>query len=396
MQQYHSLVGRINSTDPGFTSTGAWRTPSVNSVISHANDVAINPTTNRVYITGDFRNSLFFTGATFLNTTAVTDGYMAEFNATTGAITMFKKCGALSGETGKGSGVDIGNSGRVFFTGHVSNNITGGLYGYTSATFTGGSTTKQRGYILALSPTNTYVWHKRIEAASTGDVEPSDVFARTGTGLFITGTLTDDITVPVFSAPATDYTSATAGLRKVFMYELTVTGSDSWINTTADNTAGSEHLSSRITASTDYVYSTGTYAGEMNYNVISGAGPASGALISSPVMHYNTYIVRNELMNGHFKSAVSDELITSDITETGALKLYPNPSSGMITLVLPDELSGSEVTISLTDASGKLILRTTEKADQLTNLDLSIFESGIYFIRVENGEQYYMSKVIKE
>jgi len=66
--------------------------------------------------------------------------------------------------------------------------------------------------------------------------------------------------------------------------------------------------------------------------------------------------------------------------------IYPNPSSGKFTINTSDlEINN----IQITDISGKLILET-----QKSNIDLTQFGSGVYFVKIISEEGVFVDKVI--
>ena len=72
------------------------------------------------------------------------------------------------------------------------------------------------------------------------------------------------------------------------------------------------------------------------------------------------------------------------------IKIYPNPSSGIVTIITPIE---SEIYI--TNILGELIV-TKKSISQETKLDLTYYKSGLYFVTVINGNNSNVIKLIKE
>src|SRR5687767_8728088 len=63
------------------------------------------------------------------------------------------------------------------------------------------------------------------------------------------------------------------------------------------------------------------------------------------------------------------------------VSVYPNPVSDLLTIDLPE--NPKEVTLTLTDATGKLCLRREEIAASNLKLDLKAFPEGVYFLKLE-------------
>ena len=69
------------------------------------------------------------------------------------------------------------------------------------------------------------------------------------------------------------------------------------------------------------------------------------------------------------------------------IKLFPNPTSGELTIKLPEILSGRLLVMSLT---GQLVFTQELDYSELLSLDLYGQESGMYIVEVvsESGERY--------
>lgn len=72
-------------------------------------------------------------------------------------------------------------------------------------------------------------------------------------------------------------------------------------------------------------------------------------------------------------------------------QIFPNPASGMVTVTLPEK----ESTIRLFDISGNLLLEEKVNGNQAT-FDLSVFASGLYFIRIETKSGVQTQKLVRE
>jgi hypothetical protein len=83
----------------------------------------------------------------------------------------------------------------------------------------------------------------------------------------------------------------------------------------------------------------------------------------------------------------------------GIVKLYPNPTTGIIklnfsNLEIPD---GIVITISIFDRIGRLVKKQTTLSNTLNEVDLTPYTNGLYIIRVQTPEKiYFSSKIIKQ
>ena len=73
-------------------------------------------------------------------------------------------------------------------------------------------------------------------------------------------------------------------------------------------------------------------------------------------------------------------------------KIYPNPNNGEFTIELTN-INNSNITI--TNVLGQII--KTQKAELMNQIDLNLFDKGIYFINVmENNQSVYRGNIIKQ
>jgi M6 family metalloprotease-like protein len=96
------------------------------------------------------------------------------------------------------------------------------------------------------------------------------------------------------------------------------------------------------------------------------------------------------------EKSTSIQIAGPDIKEISsndkAIKVYPNPCNGRITLELVN-FNGLS-TVSIINTSGTVIQKTEIFNDKSKNFDLTRFNAGIYFVSVKNGEEVKTSKII--
>ena len=100
----------------------------------------------------------------------------------------------------------------------------------------------------------------------------------------------------------------------------------------------------------------------------------------------------------HFRNwEISDtcEIMVSNQNLPGrdvpALKLFPNPTSGILNIELLQDLPA---VISLSDAYGKLVYRG-DLENSSNTLDLSGLANGLYFVKVQSDSaRAYTSKIL--
>jgi len=76
--------------------------------------------------------------------------------------------------------------------------------------------------------------------------------------------------------------------------------------------------------------------------------------------------------------------------------VYPNPTSGLLTVEVNNtEQLANTTTLQIDNLLGQPILRELITKDK-TNLDLTLFNKGVYLVRINSGSNYYIRKIIVE
>ncbi len=105
------------------------------------------------------------------------------------------------------------------------------------------------------------------------------------------------------------------------------------------------------------------------------------------------------VMNGRGGNNIFIDDINIDIAagveenyfETNQLKLYPNPTTGKINLVLPED-AGKIKAVKLFDLRGSAVA----VFHNTTSIDISAFSSGLYFVSAETENGFYHQRVVKD
>lgn len=133
----------------------------------------------------------------------------------------------------------------------------------------------------------------------------------------------------------------------------------------------------------------------VNDNVTNPSNPTRGFSANG------TYNVRLIVVNQCGSDTIIKPVLVNGIgiveikSNFKQLSVFPNPSSGSISIEMPDELINQNSTFSLADLSGKKILDQNQKiSNQLFQLDLNSISNGIYLLTIKSDQQNYFSKII--
>ncbi|MFT4600905.1 MAG: hypothetical protein ACI857_001082, partial [Arenicella sp.] len=72
---------------------------------------------------------------------------------------------------------------------------------------------------------------------------------------------------------------------------------------------------------------------------------------------------------------------------TDELTIYPNPTSGMVHIKLDGDFA-----FTILDARGRLVI--SQSTSDNSTVDLSSFESGVYFVRIQRDSESVVRKIM--
>lgn len=131
--------------------------------------------------------------------------------------------------------------------------------------------------------------------------------------------------------------------------------------------------------------------GYITFKIKPKPGYAIGDIIpntASIYFDFNPAIVTN-VCDTEFVNALS-----TDTFDQGAFTLYPNPTSGMVTIALKDTSLTIDA-LHVMDVSGKTVLSKTVN-DSKAVVDVTSLANGMYFIQLKAGQQEKTIKVVKQ
>jgi hypothetical protein len=75
-----------------------------------------------------------------------------------------------------------------------------------------------------------------------------------------------------------------------------------------------------------------------------------------------------------------------------SFEVYPNPSTGAVTLQFAEAMSG-KAAISVIDANGRVVMQRNAAAANTMHLNLDSLSNGIYWIQVQSDNALYMQRI---
>ncbi|MCF8297331.1 MAG: T9SS type A sorting domain-containing protein [Saprospiraceae bacterium] len=97
----------------------------------------------------------------------------------------------------------------------------------------------------------------------------------------------------------------------------------------------------------------------------------------------DTFTLKEEIVSTTYDSISCIGVSIKESDNSSSLNVFPNPTSGSIAFELKD-FNNEEYKLSVFDYQGKIVLETKIHNQNKFNIDLSNFDSGIYFYRLTN------------
>lgn len=127
-----------------------------------------------------------------------------------------------------------------------------------------------------------------------------------------------------------------------------------------------------------------------------GTSPAVVSFVvpenSTPVRIGVSAAARIMVDNFQLEKASNDGGTSIPIVNLSLAAVYPNPTDGLFTL---DFVNEGSYTITLTDLTGSVLLRTVVK-EQTKQIDIRRYPSGVYLLMIADGKQQRTSKIVKK
>ena len=86
--------------------------------------------------------------------------------------------------------------------------------------------------------------------------------------------------------------------------------------------------------------------------------------------------------------------IRSDLSDNGQMLIYPNPAEGEEIIIHLDKWGSRFLTIEVSDNTGKILFRQREQASEGDIILRNTFKSGIYIVRINDGQSPVCQKLL--
>ncbi|MCX6269168.1 MAG: MopE-related protein [Bacteroidetes bacterium] len=89
------------------------------------------------------------------------------------------------------------------------------------------------------------------------------------------------------------------------------------------------------------------------------------------------------------------EQTTESVAEKNSFSLYPNPTSGIFTLMSRESIPAGNITVEIYGLCGDRMLKESMTGEKRHEFDLSGIPAGLYFVKIKTGNQNETIKLVK-
>lgn len=321
-----------------------------------------------VFVTGYFVSAVITFGSTTLTNMDASgttrDVFVAKYD-TAGIILWVKNAGGTMSDMS--SAVTSDPTGNVIITGYFASPVfTIGTSNYSNARAVGGTYDM---FLIKYDPAGNAVWAHTLGA--NDDELASSVTSDSNGDIFVSGSFNDSLVY--IGATLLTNTTTTVGISDLFVAKFAAAGNSVWATS-----AGGTLTDACLSICADNLGNV-FIAGYFNSPTIS-----FGSTSLTNVANSDIFVAR---MGNLFTGFQNVEPVESNTF------LYPNPSTGAVTLQVASETkAGSEVMIY--NQAGQLVYKEIVSTTGNVQLDLHALANGVYFVRVQSGELISYNKLI--
>ncbi|MFM8433489.1 MAG: T9SS type A sorting domain-containing protein [Bacteroidota bacterium] len=132
-----------------------------------------------------------------------------------------------------------------------------------------------------------------------------------------------------------------------------------------------------------------------NVTTLPGAGTTSELRSYRFIDHFplsgvSYYRIKQSDFDG--KSSYSEVVSYRNIDDGKIIRLVPNPAENHVTVVIPDGLDASSVSVQ--DVRGQVVVQKDLASDRLTDMDVSGLSKGMYFVKVVGGSSISTEQLV--
>jgi len=332
-------------------------------------DIVVDAATGEHFMTGSFGGDTDFDpDAAVAQLTGNNDVFVLKFNVANEFV-FVKKMGGISVDEGRN--IDFDANGFIYVNGSfISTCNFDPNGGSTTVTSNGGDDV----FVVQLTPSGALSWVKTFGSIGTEDFMDMDV---TSFGdVYVTGEMADDMDANPDAVLTNTLTKL--GAEDAYIVSLASDGQLNWATSYGSTVVSAYTRGFGIYADEiNNVYTTGLFYSTVDFDPSAGTNNLS-AVSGSDIWY--------QKLGPGFNSLEEQN--------SGMFKLSPNPSTGVYHLSA--EKAFHQLTLVVTDASGKVVYSAQNLSGFTTDIDLSFLKSGLYIATLSDDTNDEVIRLVKE
>ncbi len=320
--------------------------------------IAIDKNDN-IYLTGKFGDTAYFAGDTLISR-GTSDIFIAQFT-TDGNLNWIKQAGGT--DTDMGQGISTDKSGNIYTTGYFG---TTSSFGSEQVMSNGFSDI----FITKYDANGNELWVK--SAGSTTSDEGAGIAVDANNKIYVTGYFTK---TPTFGSQ----TIVSNGSYDIYLTCIDSVGNFQWAK--AIGSIGTDASSSIKIDTANNIFIAGTFYDTCNFdNVTVKSAGSKDSFVAKYLAKSSVGIDENE-------------------QEKNALTIFPNPTSGLLNILINQYGNFKPIEIKISNALGQLVYEekiNSQSQSTFHQINLSKFESGFYFLETIIDTKKLVKKIIVE
>lgn len=120
----------------------------------------------------------------------------------------------------------------------------------------------------------------------------------------------------------------------------------------------------------------------------------NGIVISGQIHYHSVWRDHVSDYGVNLAGSSIDNLSTNDVILKSKLKIYPNPATDLLNI--SNETSFSNATFTISDMTGRIVLKKTSISGTSANINVASLSTGTFVVKIENEGKVSTSKFIKK
>ncbi len=333
---------------------------------------------NDVLMTGGFKDTVDFDPGVGTSNFISNGGfdYFIQKLDENGDLLWVKTTGGVGSDIG--IALTQGSSGDIYVGGKFSDTVDFDFGTGTTDVISNGSADY---FIQRLTTNGDLIWVKSVGGTAADELKALACDLREN--IYVLGYFNDTVD---FDPNAGDTTIVSNGVNDISIQKLDSTGNLIWVKTYGS--VGYDNGNAVVADQQGNIYLTGIFQDTLSLIIpdssLHSNGGYDGFIMKLSQIEEDTVIV---------DTVIVDTIQALNELNISQIQLYPNPTRGQFSITLDE--NSTQIDLQILDLSGRVVFETSSPKKPVIKLNFEA-PKGIYFVRIDNGRNQSMIKLIKQ